>query len=248
MTVQFRSKGALVEATTTATTSVAVPTPAGFQAGDLLLMCLSFGGLGGSGATFPSSLPSGWGTLGTDLTGLIRTASAVYYKIASGSEGSSQTWSGISLNGAAFWDTRAEMLAFTGVDPSTPIKSGEWAVSSDNSITAAMTHPTVTPSVAGSGLVLFRLLAVSISTSRDFTSSITAVSNPAGVERSDPTTSNRIDRAIYTRDGGFSLAAQSYTTTASTTGSGGGNAAWSIVLAAAPPAVADKSSVGILYG
>ncbi|HEY9658382.1 MAG TPA: hypothetical protein V6C65_08015, partial [Allocoleopsis sp.] len=160
--------------------------------------------------------------------------SAIYYKIASGSEGSSQTWSGFSMS-SSFYNVRAQMLAFTGCDSTTPIVTSgtpQWAVTSNTNTTAAQTHPSETPTTAGSGVLLFRTQYETGGTNHTFTSSITSAGTPAGVERSDPSGTNDADIAIYTRDGGFSLAAQSYTTTASGTGSGG-NHMWTVILNAA---------------
>lgn len=246
MVAAFRSIGTLF-ASTSGATSAAVATPSGFAANDLLVMCWVQSNFSASAPTFPTSLPSGWSTLGTTANPANNMASAIYYKIASGSEGASQTWSGQAMG--TFFNSRGQMLAFTGCNTSTPIVTSgtpEWAVTSNTQTTAAQTHPSVTPTTAGSGVLLFRCQYESASTNRTFTSSITSASSPAGVEQSDPTATNNADIAIYTRDGGFALAAQSYTTTSSAAGSGGQHM-WSVILNAAPT-VALPPSVGILLG
>lgn len=246
MPVEWRSTGTIVTGNLSATTSAAVGTPSGFQSGDLLLSFFNIGQFAGSAVNFPSSIPSGWTLLGT-ATSPATVGSAVYYKIASGSEGATQTWSGFSIAGQSSWYYHWQMLAFTGVDATTPIPASEWAKTTNTTTTAAQTHPSVTPTVAGSGLALYRIQYQSSGTARTFTSSITSAGAPAGVERSDPSGTSVPQMCIYTRDGGFALAAQSYTTTASGTGNGGQHM-WSITLRSdgVNPPTGPGDSVGVL--
>lgn len=250
MAVAFRSIGTL-NRSTSGVSSAAVATPAGFAAGDLLLCVAGIANFSGTGVVFPTTVPSGWSTLNTTTTPAT-VGTAIYYKIATGSEGSTQTWSGFSTSGASFWHSIFQMAAFTGCDTTTPIitsGTAEWGVTTNTTTTAAQTHPSKTPTTAGSGVLLYRVQYQSSGTSRTFTSSITSAGAPAGVERADPTGSCDAQFSVYTRDGGFALAAQSYTTTASSTGSGGQHM-WTVILNAAAggggPTLGD--SVGILLG
>lgn len=234
MAVAFRSIGT-ANTSTSGLTSVPVDCPSGIQAGDLLVTVFAIGHFSGSSVTLPTSLPSGWSTL-TTLNAPTLCRSAVYYKIATGSEGSSQTWSGVTATNA-FWHTIAQMVCFEGNDTTDAIElsPAEWAANTAANNTQAQTHPTVTPTVDGSGVMLFRLSYISTQTSTSFTSSITSAGAPAGVERSDPSGIRYTQYAIYTRDGGFALAPQSYTTTASVAGNGNGQHRWSIIIKSAPP-------------
>lgn len=250
MAVAFRSIGAATQSNAGGS-SAAVATPAGFQAGDLLVMCFALNnqfGTAGS-ATMPTTLPSGWSTLQSIVNTPTHMCSAIYYKIASGSEGATQTWSGFSA-GASGWDHRSYMMAFTGADSTTPFISGEFGTSTAANNTAAQSHPARTPTVAGSGVLLFRVMNTNTNASlRTFTSTITSAGAPAGVERADPNVNSySFCEAIYTRDGGFALASQSYTTTASLTGAGNGQHMHTAIIAAAPAAPSGSSSVGVLLG
>jgi len=247
MAVEFGAAGTAHSGT--GATSAAVGCPSGISAGHLLVTCFGLtNNFFGSGVTLPTSLPSGWTALATSSGSPNRSASAIYYKIATGSEGSSQTFSGFSAGSSSGWQHRAVMFRFTGVDTTTPFISGQYSVTANTSTTPAQIHPSQMPTVAGSGVLLFRMMFMTSNINRSFTSSITLTSAPAGVERYDPNQSGSLNGAVYTRNGGFPLVTQIYSTTANTTGSVAGNHLWTAIIAAsgwAPPA-GPGDSVGVL--
>ena len=201
--------------------AVSLPTRA---AGDLLV-CLVWG--------FDGSTPSwssGWTELTTELTsnGFDDYRGFVLWRIATGTSADN-----LSITpGNDGLVTEAVVLSFTGADPDEPFGTNEYKVTGTNSTSATQTHPSVTPAVADSALILWRAITMSVS-NRTFTSSVTSASSPAGVERLDAGgLANWLDQAVYTRDGGFS-GAQSFTTTANGT-TDNVQQMWSILIRPAP--------------
>lgn len=94
----------VVEATNTGNgssgTSYAVPLPAGIAAGDLLVIIV------GVNATATLTTPSGWTQLANAFSGTQRLA--VYYKIASGSEGSTVS---VTASASASWATNSYRIS-----------------------------------------------------------------------------------------------------------------------------------------
>lgn len=217
--VEFRSIGAA--SASQSGTSQAVATPSGFQAGDLLLTTFALGSSVGGAHTFPTTVPTGWSTLDTTTASAPHLSGAIYYKIATGSEGSTQTWSGWDIASNTLDAHVLQMMAFTGCDPINPIKSGEWSVSSvaDGSGALTQNHPSVTPSVDGSAVIICRMKRLTAAGNGHFTSTITDATNPAGVERADSGATHP-HVGTYTRDGGFGKTTQSYSTTSDFNASG----------------------------
>lgn len=117
MAIAFRSAGAVTN------NFGVIPTPPGFATGDLLLAVIT------QDANANDTPPAGWTRqfrvqAGTSGGSLAVPKVAVYTRIATGSEGSSQTW---TFSGAS-WPTgnptsQGVILAYTGVDPATPLES-----------------------------------------------------------------------------------------------------------------------------
>lgn len=121
----------------TATTSLAVPYPAGISAGDLLLMWVAV-----SVATVPA-LPAGWTSIvsGSSGTGSQSPSNRWYYKVATGSETGNQS---VTHSNAT---SRGQMWRISGVDQTTPIDVVGTHTAA--AIGAATTHPGVTTTVTG---------------------------------------------------------------------------------------------------
>jgi hypothetical protein len=229
MAVAFRAAGTELNLQISNTAGQAISTPASVAVGEILVTLIV-----NDANTYPTA-PSGWTTLGEVDNGTssgsspFRPHTSVYYRVADGTEGSSQTW---SFNTSAYptgdANVKAIMFAFTGGHTTTPIQGSEWSTSTTTATTSALTHPSVTPGVNGCGLILFR--GAGVTANRTFTSSVTSASAPAGVERWDTALAGAsTDSCAYTRDGSFGTGAQSFTTTSSNTCIDG-SVLWSILI------------------
>lgn len=108
MAIAFRAAGAVASVTSSA--SITVATPAGVQAGDVMLAVF------GSLYTLPANIPSGWTLLNSYQSDFY---SAVYFRVATATEPASYTWSGIATSGNL--TTQGVVVAYSGTDPLVPI-------------------------------------------------------------------------------------------------------------------------------
>lgn len=223
MAVAFRAVGATTKTTTTSLAPTAsVATPAGFAAGDLLLIFVTFD------CTHNPTTPFGWrrttiigaGTAGGNFT---PATTAVYQRVADGTEGSSV---GISFPTAA-WpsgcpDVLAVMGAWTGCDPANPVEtSNVFAVSPCP--TAVLAHSITTVSTNGGWLVTVRGRGGGAATS--FTDSV-----GTDVSRFQDTYS-ALSMGLFDSNAALTAGAQTQrTTTASTGSSSNGDTALNIAL------------------
>jgi hypothetical protein len=149
MAIAFRSAGAVTN------NFGVIPTPPGFASGDLLLAVIT------QDANANDTPPVGWTRqfrvqAGTSGGSLAVPKAAVYTRIATGSEGSSQTW---TFSGAS-WPTgnptsQGVILAYTGVDPATPLESvATTRVTAGGADTQA--HPQATTSANNAWLLTLR--------------------------------------------------------------------------------------------
>lgn len=231
MSVAFKAAGANSIVTTSTVVTQAIAVPASTVTGDLLMLFHD------SDANDLATAPSGWtvlhqgNNLGNSASGSLQSVhSSVFWKVSTGSEGATQSV-GVSTATYPAGDgfNQGIMLSFTGAHASIPfgaVGAGEVEVTADTSLTnpngVAKTHPTVTPEVVGSALVLYRPYVnnhPNTTSTASMTSNILTAS-PAGVERTDNWDGSReLGHAVYTLDGPF-VGAQSYTTTLTTTATG----------------------------
>lgn len=114
------------------TTTAVIPYPSGITAGELLTAHISF-----TGATPPSNTPpSGW-TLALNIDGGSAVQTSVWYKIATGSESGSETWTSTAAAGR----TTGIMIRWSGVDNTTPLD-----VASVSAISAGAGNSVTAPS------------------------------------------------------------------------------------------------------
>lgn len=167
------------------------------------------------------STPSGWTKLDgtariTDSNGSDSSISTVFWKNATATN---DTVSVTPNNNGSF--AIAVVLAFSGHSSTTPFITGEWGFNTYSVTTASRTHPSKTPSLAGSALLLIR--ASEVSANRTFTVS------PAGPSIVNQTAS-WTDLATATATG--ISGAQSYSTSTSS-GTVLNSHCWTILIA--PP-------------
>lgn len=127
------------------TLTVNVSAPAGIQAGDLLLYVVNSDGADYNNMTWPSGFTAITGGNSGSPDG---QDWAVAYKIATGSEGT------LSLSDTNCYGITASVLAYRGVDTSTPIHQYSTAVGSNSyGNTWTVSANSVTPTVDGTQLV-----------------------------------------------------------------------------------------------
>jgi hypothetical protein len=137
--ITFRSAS---QAANRGATTLALGRPSGIQAGDVLVASLD---LHFSTASAPAiTPPTGWQLALTETAsgGLVK---ATYWHVAAASEPTSYTWKFSAASAAS-----GIVLAYTGVDPTTPIDA---SAGQANAKGTRITAPSVTASVAGSMLV-----------------------------------------------------------------------------------------------
>lgn len=156
MAIAFRSAGVVATRDVGSQGNpIAVPTPAGFAAGDLLLMLLIQ-----DSNTNESAVP-GWTALVRQNSGFSNDVYAppktvIYQRIATGTEGSS-----VSVNfSTAYWPNGnpyvgAVMLSYTGVDPNAPVEAISYGGSSGPA-PALLTHQQMGTAEANAWLVTIR--------------------------------------------------------------------------------------------
>jgi Laminin G domain len=138
--------------------------PTAVQTGDLLLMESSY-------ANATATAPAGWTQLGTaDASGL---ASTVWWKIASASDAGSP----VTVNLSVAARSTLELLAYSGVDQSTPIATS--AKATNTTSTASHTTPTLSAG-AGDWVVSLWSDLSSATTAWTAPSSVTTRSTPHG--------------------------------------------------------------------
>ena len=134
--IAFRSASSGFNATTT---SLTIAKPAGVIAGDVMVASISARG----NPNFVA--PAGWAPIRLDVAGNV-VRSAAYYRVATGSEGPSFTWTWSGIQNAA-----GGILAYSGVDTTTPVDAHSGAAST--SASSSIVAPPVTSTVAGTMLV-----------------------------------------------------------------------------------------------
>jgi acid phosphatase type 7 len=136
--ISLRSSSSAANPTST---SLTIPAPAGVQAGDVMVAGIS---VRGQPAITP---PSGWVLVRQDVNGTTQKQ-AVYYKVATGSEPGSYTWTFAASRAAT-----GGILDYTGVNTANPIDASGGQVNSTSS--RSVTAPSITTTVAGDQLVGF---------------------------------------------------------------------------------------------
>ncbi len=123
--------------------SLSIAKPTGTTSGDILITAVSV-----RSSTATITAPSGWTTIQTVLnTNNTSTRLSVYYKVATGSEPSSYTWT-VSTNTGVVGST----MAFSGGDTSSPIDT---YLGTDTASSLSHTVGSVTPSVNGAMVLSF---------------------------------------------------------------------------------------------
>ncbi len=139
-TIALRSKSST--SASAGPTTITITKPAGVASGDVLIAGLSFE----TGSSDTITVPSGW-TLVRRVNNTTSEGLAVYRKVAGGAEGASYAWTFSSSRSVS-----GGILAFTGVDNTTPIdvENGQTTASSTTHAT-----PTITTTQANDMLVAF---------------------------------------------------------------------------------------------
>lgn len=224
MAVAFRSNSTYTPGTATA--SHAVSTPTGFQAGDLLIVALT------NPVNASITPPAGWTEIVDQMTtvGFALDYNAyLAWKIADGTEGSSQTFTSTSSGRPA-----GGMFAFSGVDQTTPVNTSDKNQQTGSGI--AYTTATITPSVDNC------MVAVVLFGYKGSAGTLSFTPNASFTEQADiPNTAN-----------GAALEFQTLLQTTAAAVSGSGTAStttdrFSVILAVAP-AVAAASSIKTVEG
>ena len=122
-------------------TSLTIPAPTGVQAGDVMVAGIS---VRGQPAITP---PSGWALVRQDVNGTTQKQ-AVYYKVATGSEPGSYTWTFAASRAAS-----GGILDYIGVNTSNPIDASGGQVNATAS--RSVTAPSITTSTPGDQLIGF---------------------------------------------------------------------------------------------
>lgn len=142
-TIAFRDDASARSATGDELT---IPTPAGVQAGDVMIAALTWHTHDYSGSRIDP--PAGWQLIRTD-TEFTHIVQGLFWKVAGGSEPADHTF----VNTTA--DTSRELIggiaAYAGVDPISPIDAHGGSATPSNVFT--LTAPSVTSTVAGGRLV-----------------------------------------------------------------------------------------------
>ena len=124
----------VVEATNTGfatLTNYAVPLPSGIVSGDLLLMLIG----NAANAARSTTTPSGWTSLYSVVGPSTLRRGTCYYKVATGSEGSTQT---VSANGSNRWATIAYRISGFQGAPEAPTPA--------TGLSSSPNPPSLTPS------------------------------------------------------------------------------------------------------
>jgi hypothetical protein len=122
--------------------SLSLPKPTGTVQNDVMIAAITI--RGGSGVTITA--PNGWTSIQNTNTAGNEIKTQSWYKVASGSEGSSYTWTWTGARAAS-----GVVASYSGVDPNTPIDtSGSQA----NSSATTHTAPSITPTNGSNYLVV----------------------------------------------------------------------------------------------
>jgi hypothetical protein len=232
MAIAFRSAGTAVAHDVGTGNPVSVPTPAGFAAGDFLLMVLT------QDSNTLETAPAGWTLAGRFAAGTsgyyAAPATAVYWKAASGSEGSS-----VAVNyNTSNWPVGDPyvvgfMLSYTGVNTASPVEVMSGATLDGNSSPAATeTHPQVTVANSGDWLLTLR----TGSANNVFTATCSVGTD---VQRQIATGFNELTTALFDSNTALSTGVQTQrsTTLSGTPFEGTGMATLLIIPASTPTAV-----------
>jgi hypothetical protein len=122
-------------------TTLTINTPAGVQAGDVMVA-----GIGIRGAPTVAT-PAGWTLIRTDAAGTY-TTQALYYRVATATEPASYTW---SFSGSV--PAAGGISAYQGVNTTAPVNVS--AGTGQNVDTTSIVAPSVTTTVAGAEVVGF---------------------------------------------------------------------------------------------
>jgi len=146
-------------------TSLTISAPAGATSGDVLVATVDARG----NPTFVA--PAGWNLIRLDIEGYV-VRKATYFKVATGSEPASYTWTWSGAQAAA-----GGILDYINVDTSAPVVAHSGAVYATS--TASIVAPSLTTDVAGSMIVGLYDLAqnTTITPSAGMTERFEAVSN-----------------------------------------------------------------------
>jgi hypothetical protein len=224
----------------------AVPLPTGHAAGNLLLLVIT------SDSIKTATVPAGWARVfgiqaGTSSASPFAAypTTVVYYKIDSGSEGSS-----VSVNfptdnwpqGDAY--TATAVLAYSGTDQTSPV--GEWGWFTTQSTAASQAHPIVTTSTTGEWLLTIRAVSTQ-GRNPNFT-----VSGGTNAERADfGDGQNELAMALYDSNGSLTAGAQTQRTTVSSTVADWGSNVISLAVRVPTPSIAQgptATAAGTAYG
>lgn len=162
-----------VSSAATSTSTASVGLPAGTVAGDVLVAAAT-----SSNASYMPVAPAGW-TLVRNGTSNLYTAGSVYYRVATGSEPSSYTFTGFTPN---TWEGAVVLAAFSGVDTTTPVDV------SGVQVAASQTNPATAPSVTTTVTGTLHVMAY-MARNMQFSASYSA-STPVGTSSVGTRTSN----------------------------------------------------------
>lgn len=137
--IAFRSSSS---ATATAATGVALPVPADTQVGDVMVASVA---IGGTVNTTAMSAPSGWTLILTKLQG--KAEQATFYRVASGSEPASYTFSMAS----GTWSLAGGIVTYSGADTTTPV---DGTAKSGSGSSGSASCPSMTTTVANDRVIL----------------------------------------------------------------------------------------------
>ncbi len=123
------------------TLTLTVPVPGATLSGDLLVATIAV-----RPSTSTITAPAGWTLrIRTNQSSGVANAQAIYYRVATGSEPASYSWTFSTSTGSA-----GGMVAFSGVDPVTPI---DVSAGTANSSSLSQPAPSVTTTVANTMVV-----------------------------------------------------------------------------------------------
>jgi hypothetical protein len=128
----------------TATNSVTCSAPSGLTSGDVMVATVAWY----DGIAASVTPPSGWTLIGTANPGSFvpggQTSSKIYWKLATGSEPADYTW---TISTGSY--SEVGIIAYSGVDTTTPIDASSSVESSGGNVTAS----SVTTTVANTQLI-----------------------------------------------------------------------------------------------
>lgn len=153
-------------------TSVVLPYPAGVTAGELLIAHIAH-----SNATAPSTNPGGWTLILAQNNDGGGASGAMWYKIATGSETGSVTFTTSATAGRV----TGIMERWTGIDTATPIDAP--AAGASTGIQTAFTSPSISTATAGAVVVHQTILNASSTSDINTPAGLALVAKSAGTGR-----------------------------------------------------------------